>query len=65
MKQANDSCKAAAARTREAAPARSMRTIYANALREVMSDPRKALAEHDPWLASLLGCGRPSPSAKG
>jgi hypothetical protein len=28
--------------------------MYADAMREVMADPCKALAEYDPWLAALL-----------
>ena len=37
-----------------ASPSVSLRAMHADALREVMADPRKALAEHDPWLAALL-----------
>lgn len=45
----------------EAAPRHvSIRAMYAEAMREVMADPRKALAEHDPGLAALL---RSCPSA--
>jgi hypothetical protein len=41
--------------TQSAAPERvSLRNLYASAMREVMSDPRKAIAEHDPGLATLL-----------
>jgi hypothetical protein len=55
MKQTEGSCRKAGAAKAKEAPARvSIRTIYADALREVMSDPRKAVAEHDPWLAALL-----------
>ncbi len=50
----------------EDAPGRvSLRTIYAEALRDVMADPRKAIDEHDPWLASLLGARDVAPVAKG
>ncbi|MGZ9030709.1 MAG: hypothetical protein ACXW2G_05005 [Burkholderiaceae bacterium] len=45
----------AAARPANAAPHVSIRAIYADAMREVMADPGKAIAEHDPWLAVLLG----------
>ena len=31
----------------------SLRSIYADAMREVLADPRKAIAEHDPWLLTL------------
>lgn len=44
----------------EASPSVSLRAIYADALREVMADPRSALAEHDPRLATLLGCDPPA-----
>ena len=38
-----------------APPARvSVRALYANAMREVLEDPRKAVAEHEPWLLALL-----------
>ncbi len=53
MKRATGTCKAAA--KAKAAPGRiSIQSIYADAMREVMADPRKAIAEHDPWLAALL-----------
>lgn len=53
MKRTTGSCKAAGKSA--AAPDRvSLRTIYSDAMREVMADPRKAIAEHDPWLAALL-----------
>ena len=32
----------------------SLRSIYAEAMREVLADPRKAIAEHDPWLLTLV-----------
>ena len=32
----------------------SLRSLYSSAMREVMADPRKAIAEHDPGLATLL-----------
>jgi hypothetical protein len=55
MRRAKTSCKASSAPKRQAAKAFvSIRTIYADALREVMADPRKAIAEHDPWLADLM-----------
>ena len=38
--------------------------MYADAMREVMADPRKAIAEHDPWLATLLGARLASASVK-
>jgi hypothetical protein len=38
-----------------AAPALgSLRSMYAEAMRDVMADPRKALTEHDPGLAAWL-----------
>jgi hypothetical protein len=41
--------------TPDPAPGRvSIRAIYRDALREVLADPQKAIAEHDPWLALLL-----------
>jgi hypothetical protein len=39
--------------------------MYAEAMREVMTDPRKALSEHDPWLAALLMPTVPNSPAKG
>jgi hypothetical protein len=45
----------AAATDGPAGPAKvSLRSIYADAMREVMSDPRKAIAEHDPALLTLV-----------
>jgi hypothetical protein len=56
MKRAKSSCNAPAGRAPEPAPDHvSLRGMYAQAMREVMADPRKAIAEHDPWLAALLG----------
>jgi hypothetical protein len=53
MKRPTGSC--SAAEKAKAAPARvSLRSIYLDAMREVMADPRKAVAEHDPWLAALV-----------
>ena len=43
----------------------SLRAMYAEAMREVMTDPRKALSEHDPWLAALLMPSVPGSPAKG
>jgi hypothetical protein len=43
----------------------TLRTMYAEAMREVMADPRKALAEHDPRLASLLIPGLTPGTGKG
>ena len=42
----------------------SLRTMYAEAMREVMADPRKAIAEYDPWLATLLGAQAASGSGQ-
>jgi hypothetical protein len=39
--------------------------MYADAMREVMADPRKALSEHDPWLAALLVPPVPGTPAEG
>jgi hypothetical protein len=48
----------------EAAPPRvSLRALHAQAMKEVMADPRKALAEHDPWLAALLRSAPGAPAA--
>ena len=64
MKRTEGPCKTAAAAEAKEAPARvSIRTIYSDALREVMADPRKAVAEHDPWLAALLLPGTPTSTA--
>jgi hypothetical protein len=64
MKHTEGSATRTAAAKSKEAPARvSIRTIYADALREVMADPRKAVAEHDPWLAALLIPGRPTSTA--
>jgi hypothetical protein len=38
--------------------------MYADAMREVMADPRRAIAEHDPWLATLLDSGPASAASK-
>ena len=46
----------------EAPPKVSIQAIYAEAMREVMADPRKAVAEHEPWLATILP---PPPSTTG
>lgn len=47
----------------ECAPPRvSLRALYADAMKEVMADPRKALAEHDPWLATLLAVAPHAPA---
>lgn len=54
MSRAKTPCKVSSAPKRQAAGSVSIRTIYADALREVMADPRKAIAEHDPWLAALM-----------
>lgn len=55
MKRAKNSSIAARGPAPNAsAPHVSLRTIYADAMREVMADPRKAVAEYDPWLAALL-----------
>ena len=58
MKREKDSRLTAASATpegRPAAPAKvSIQAIYAEAMREVMADPRKAVAEHEPWLATIL-----------
>ena len=65
MKRAKSSRKTAAERGHQAPAGRvSIRAIYADAMREVMADPRKAIAEHDPWLAALLGCGSTSVASK-
>jgi hypothetical protein len=53
MKRTTGSGKAAG-KTATAPDRVSLRAIYAEAMREVMADPRKAIAEHDPWLAALL-----------
>lgn len=42
----------------------SLRAMYAEAMREVMADPRKAIAEHDPWLATLLCPSAPATHPK-
>jgi hypothetical protein len=53
----------AAGSAERAAPAVSLRAIYADALREVLADPARALAEHDPRLAALLlPAGRVGPA---
>ncbi len=39
----------------------SLRSIYAEAMRDVLADPRKAIAEHDPWLLTLV---KPAPAGK-
>jgi hypothetical protein len=39
----------------------SLRSIYAEAMRDVLADPRKAIAEHDPWLLTLV---KPAPARK-
>lgn len=55
MKRAQNSSLAARGQAPiESVPRVSLRTIYADAMREVMADPRKAIAEYDPWLAALL-----------
>ena len=52
MKRAKEAFSSTAANTK-AAPARvSIRAIYSDAMRDVMADPRKAIAEHDPGLAA-------------
>jgi hypothetical protein len=38
--------------------------MYADGMRDVMADPRKAIAEHDPWLAALLDSGPASAASK-
>jgi hypothetical protein len=60
MKRAKSSSKAAQRATASLPGSVSIRAMYADALREVMADPFKALAEYDPWLAALL---RSCPSA--
>lgn len=67
MKRADTSFNAGARRTPEAAPDHrvSIRAMYADAMREVMADPRKAIAEYDPWLAALLGSRPASAAGKG
>lgn len=40
----------------------SLRALYAEAMKEVMADPRKAITEHDPWLAALLPAAPVLPS---
>jgi len=66
MKREKDSYLTAPSMTPEASPAApvkvSIQAIYAEAMREVMADPRKAVAEHDPWLAKILP---PLPSSAG
>lgn len=48
----------------ESAPPRvSLRALYADAMKEVMSDPRKAVAQHDPCLAALLAVAPDAPAA--
>ena len=54
MKQTKNSCAAAGHATQPKQAKVSVQAIYAAALREVMADPARALAEHDPWLAALL-----------
>ena len=53
MKRTKDRSKAPGAPI-AAADRVSLRAIYSEAMREVMADPRKAIAEHDPWLAALM-----------
>ncbi len=65
MKRAKSSCKPAAERGQQAPAGRvSIRAMYADAMREVMADPRKAIAEHDSWLAALLDSGPASAASK-
>jgi hypothetical protein len=55
MKQPTCSKAVTAASIPVAAPSLvSLRSMYADAVRDVMTDPRKALAEHDPGLAAWL-----------
>lgn len=65
MKRAKGSRNAATRTNPQATPVRvSLRSIYSEALREVMADPRKAIVEHDPWLAALLFPRAPAYPAK-
>lgn len=41
----------------------SLRALYAEAMKDVMSDPLKAIAEYEPWLAALLPRGPKAPAA--
>lgn len=58
MKREKDSYLSDPSVTKEAhsaaRPKLSIQAIYAEAMREVMADPRKAVAEHEPWLATIL-----------
>lgn len=62
MKRNEPSSDAAPTPVEPASPRVSLRALYGEARKEVMADPRKAIAEHDPWLAALLG-GRPDAPA--
>jgi hypothetical protein len=64
MKRADESRPAGAPLPHDGTPGRvSLRALYADAMQKVMADPRRAIAEHDPWLAALLP-GRPPTSSE-
>jgi hypothetical protein len=63
MKRTKPSRRAESPAAEPAPPRVSLRAIHAQAMKEVMADPRRALAEHDPWLAALLGAAPGAPAA--